>query len=707
MRLAAVFGTRDRVIVNVIRNALGIPVKWYFSYEEILQDNMRFDWVIASTSAPCRTDVTEAIKRLQDISERLILFAKEPLFDSEKIHWILGKQFTVREIKEQLQALVSQAPQQHIEDNDCACETSINTGGPAREEGLQQGILCAIGQEDIESRLEAKINFIGKAKNVAELMDYTGTLRPETIILSIRLPGMDNPREIVTDILSKCRRLVFLAGDIDPEEKWMETLKSRGAHVIFDPVNITELLEAITGRDVESSDIKAKRNNGLFVRLKDRAEQIIERVKPAGTLDQNENTGQADYNKAVANASWYSSTCDFHRTSNELADESLDASRGSAPKKTVVLSSLEKLNKLKEGAGKIARKTRRESSRNTSKQAGRNQIKVDPTPTKDLPGKINCCNGQQTGLIQARPATDQSREGVNVSQPVPASERLAGVVKAKTVAVTSLISDEGGTPLILSLIQHLMGREPVAVIDGDVEYRGLGTALSVSDNPLVSHSWDRHAVPVVSGNIKLYPLHRSSLIPPSPDALTNVINLARQGTDLVLIDCGSLKDTWYYRSILEEADVIVWHYIDDRIAPEEARFRWKERLKILTSLKSRQREIMVFQGQVDAQLIEDIFRVPVVKLKSMDDQAGLNLLLERIRKAPFQGRTRVLVAGYDMEMVPRSTPDELYDFVYDPEEACEWLRNHHYDAAIVNFRLRGASLLEYDLRERGIVVQKQ
>src|SRR5690606_32827804 len=102
-----------------------------------------------------------------------------------------------------------------------------------------------------------------------------------------------------------------------------------------------------------------------------------------------------------------------------------------------------------------------------------------------------------------------------------------------------------------------------------------------------------------------------------------------------LIDCGSLKDTWYYRSILEEADVIVWHYIDDRIAPEEARFRWKERLKILTSLKSRQREIMVFQGQVDAQLIEDIFRVPVVKLKSMDDQAGLNLLLERIRKAPF------------------------------------------------------------------------
>ena len=336
-----------------------------------------------------------------------------------------------------------------------------------------------------------------------------------------------------------------------------------------------------------------------------------------------------------------------------------------------------------------------------AKQAGRNQIRINPSPVKVKPAKPDCNDTFKTEHKQ-----QISEEKPQVLQPtMPVRESPAGISRAKTVAITSLISGGGASNLSLSLIKHLIGQQSIAIIDGDLEQRKLGTMLGVSNELLANHSWDKEIAPVVSGKTKLYPLSKQFKTGPPQGTLKNLISLARQEADLVLIDCGSIKDTWYYRSILEEADIILWNYIDNSIPPDEARSKWTERLKILASLKARHREVIAFHGQVAIDLIEDVFHVSAVKMQSNDDPKSLNQLLEVIKKAPFQGNARILVSGYDKDFVPNKA-SVLYDVIFDPDEASEWVKNHHYDAAIVNPEIRGAALLEFDLKERGITVQK-
>lgn len=116
------------------------------------------------------------------------------------------------------------------------------------------------------------------------------------------------------------------------------------------------------------------------------------------------------------------------------------------------------------------------------------------------------------------------------------------------------------------------------------------------------------------------------------------------------------------------------------------------------------KEIIAFRGNVDIRLIEDVFLVPAIKLDGTDDTEGLSKLVEAINGLPSQGTVRILVAGYKKDMVPDKA-GVLHDVITNPEEASRWVKNHHYDMAIVNREIRGAALLEFDLKERGIKVQ--
>lgn len=342
-----------------------------------------------------------------------------------------------------------------------------------------------------------------------------------------------------------------------------------------------------------------------------------------------------------------------------------------------------------------------------AKASGRNQIKLDSAKEQELPPIRTSCGCEKEAPLTEAEAKENQPQGRQVltlaGTSLPTTQTVLS--RAKTVAITSFAPGGGATGLVVLLSNYLLGHETMAVIDGDLEHRALGAVLGVSESLLANHSWEKQLVPVVSGSLKLYPLSRHSVGTPSQEALKKVINLARQEVGLVLIDCGSLKDTWYYRDILEEADVIVWNYVDEHIPPEEVRFKWTERLKILAGIRTRQREIIVFHGQVDGDLISDIFHVPVVKMAEREERKGLAKLLEEIKKAPFQAGARVLVAGYAKDAVSYKA-NVLYDVIPDPEEASEWVKTHHYDAAIINPYTRGAALLEFDLKAKGVAVQK-
>lgn len=84
---------------------------------------------------------------------------------------------------------------------------------------------------------------------------------------------------------------------------------------------------------------------------------------------------------------------------------------------------------------------------------------------------------------------------------------------------------------------------------------------------------------------------------------------------------------------------------------------------------------------------------------------SLEQLLEFIKNAPYQASRKILVAGYQKDMMP-VRDDIFYDVFPDSQQASQWLKTHHYDEAYINSEIRGAALLEYDLRERGVSIQK-
>lgn len=189
---------------------------------------------------------------------------------------------------------------------------------------------------------------------------------------------------------------------------------------------------------------------------------------------------------------------------------------------------------------------------------------------------------------------------------------------------------------------------------------------------------------------------------PNIKELSSIIIKAKTDSDFLFLNLGSFKDTWWYKEGLELADNIIWSYHDDSIEPDRARVLWADRVKLYSTLKSRHKELIAFYGNVDIDLIANIFLVPTFKLSDYKEK-DMQGVFQKTNKLPEKATVRVLVSGYNEDAINKK-PYTFYDIVQTSEIATEWLKNHHYDEAIINPSIKGAALLEYDLKEKGIPV---
>lgn len=579
MRIGAVFSTRDKIIVDVIRDAIETQVKWHFSFDELLKalEGETYDWIIASISAPFQENrnIQKTLERLAK-KANLILFAKEPLIEIENIHWLVGKQFTIKEIKGQIKTIISETTlvkMTVIPPVETLPASEINSKAEAAEiifaQPKQPGVLLAIGQEDIENRIEAELDIMPLFRKTSDmeelkrLLEKTHPSQVEAVILSVRLPGA-GLQETINQILSKGIKLIFLAGDVDPEETWIISLQNKGVKTIFDPIKITDILEAI--KEPEPASTKTQNIEGILNKFSKNIP--VRRNKIPAKLPEDSSIHE-NYLEAIKEIDWYSTTV---------------------------------------------------------------------SPAKDS--------------IKAIPKTKEPLSAAIQKLP-------------KVIAVSSFTKGGGASKLVLSLDSYLVDRGKVFVID-----ENLSKDLT-------------------------------------KETLAELLSTAKVNASYILIDCSSFQDTLQYRSFLEASDLILWNYIDDSIAPDEARQVWAERIKLFSSLKARHREVIAFHGMVDTQLIEEVFLVPTVKLNGYKDAQGIEKLITNIDNLPAQRTTRVLVSGYDEdENVIFKKDNALYDIVFNPDEASDWIEKHYYDEAIINPNARGAALLEYDLRRKGVRVRK-
>lgn len=245
MKVAAVIGVKDRILVQVIRDAIGTEVKWFLNYDELLvavkENSFNYEWIIASTSAPYNGgEVKEVLTSLLELEIPLIVFASEkPLFSNKLVSWIIGQKFKTGELQKEIIKIIERCNQES--DVPLQVQDDLITENSS--------IVAAVGQSDILEKLKTKgIDFISVVDDRDKLMHVINEHKPGYVLLSVRLPGYRDFKSLIDEILLTGTRLVLLAGDTDPDEPWVKNMQKWGVKVYFDPVRISGVTAALQGK---------------------------------------------------------------------------------------------------------------------------------------------------------------------------------------------------------------------------------------------------------------------------------------------------------------------------------------------------------------------------------------------------------------------------------------------------------------------------
>jgi diguanylate cyclase (GGDEF)-like protein len=319
---------------------------------------------------------------------------------------------------------------------------------------------------------------------------------------------------------------------------------------------------------------------------------------------------------------------------------------------------------------------------------------------------------EKAETIPEMTSKQKDREKSELKRPLRAKATTFESKQQRTgpIRVKAVCSFAGGGTSVLSVVLagHLSKTGPVAVVDCDLQYRTLGSTFGIDEKTLNAHSWTQDILPVQSGNISLYPLTFYDKKEVQEEYLQGVIDKAKKSVKWLILNLNILKDNWWHKLVLEEADAIVWSYPYERFKPEEGRLCWQNRLEVLRTLEARHREAVVLIGsQIDENYLRELekgFLAPCFNISSPKDTGALKMLTEMLYQAPARGKLKILAAGYKESELPK-IPHVLYDTFPIPEQASFWLKNYHYDLAVVNPSTKGAALLEFDLKKAGVPVR--
>ncbi|MGB9886307.1 MAG: diguanylate cyclase [Moorellales bacterium] len=287
--------------------------------------------------------------------------------------------------------------------------------------------------------------------------------------------------------------------------------------------------------------------------------------------------------------------------------------------------------------------------------------------------RVAAAGGAETAAPEGRP----------VSRPERAPARI--------VAVASPVPGAGASAVAALLAKELAKKRKVAAVDCDLFGRGLGVRMGLAPHVAGAYDWRKTDLPVWAGKVAVRPLD------PGANGLGGepwlAVRAAAWDAEAVVADLGAEPD----RRVLEEADILFWVLRDEPAFLERALARWQ------TRPKPKCLEALVLYGRGSTRALEEAFALPCFRVAGPEDRRGAALLV-RAALSPGAGRgVRVLAVGY--RKVPEVRGVAWVPFP-DARSAGAWLARHRPDMAALRPGMRGAELLEADLRRAGVPVYR-
>ncbi|MBC7105321.1 MAG: diguanylate cyclase, partial [Firmicutes bacterium] len=264
--------------------------------------------------------------------------------------------------------------------------------------------------------------------------------------------------------------------------------------------------------------------------------------------------------------------------------------------------------------------------------------------------------------------------------------------KARIVAVASPFVHGAGVSTVAAVLTKALSRKRrVAAVDCDLLGRGFGVRLGLAPHVAAAYDWRKAELPVYAGEAAVWPLD------PAANGLAGdplmPVRAAAWEADVVVADLGADPE----RSVLEEADLVLWVVRDDPVFLERALARWKDRPCV------RCPEACVLFGPGDPRRVEEMFVVPCLALRGPEDKKGAADLAGLALSPEARRGVRVLVVGF-------AKLPEVAGVVWEPmptaKAARAWLRCHRPEMAVLKPGIPGGDLLECDLRRAGVPVRR-
>lgn len=261
----------------------------------------------------------------------------------------------------------------------------------------------------------------------------------------------------------------------------------------------------------------------------------------------------------------------------------------------------------------------------------------------------------------------------------------------KVIAIASPWVSSGSSTFSALLSKALSKKAKVAVVDCDINGRGLGIRFGLSSDNIPD--WRDTDAPVTLQNLALFTLDPSNTKETESYRLIQVINEANRGISWLILDLGSDPKSWWFLDAVKYADVMFWVVNNDPLLLEQAKTRWKTRPKVSC------REFMLLFGSGDPKIIEEIFMIPCIQIKSGKDKRGYNELSTILSSNTLRSGKRVLAVGF--KELPE-IPGVVWDSFKTTNQALKWIEYNLPDMAVLSTGLKKISLLEYDLKKREI-----
>lgn len=332
-----------------------------------------------------------------------------------------------------------------------------------------------------------------------------------------------------------------------------------------------------------------------------------------------------------------------------------------------------------------------------AKEAGRNRVlPAGEEPAPPLEKRIPGCIPGAAETAEVPPQQPVTPLPVPVVRPV-------GIIKAvprgqaRTVAIGSFRKAVGTSVFAVALAKHLGRKGKVVLVDCDLGERSLGVRFGLSGQELAGYDWRGGCLPVITGDVMLYPLDPAMNQRTAEEQLSAVLEEAASGGGYLILDAGNNPQAWWFRVAAAHADAMLWVVKDDPVFVEQAKQRWPYRPKLQC------REMVVLFGPGNGAGMEEVFVTPCLHVASVKDQSGIKKVENALRAMPLQRGPRMMVVGFDT--VPE-IPNVVLEVFRTAGEASAWISVNRPDAAILNEKMKGVELLEHDLNKAGVPVKK-